>query len=374
MPDDIVIGAGVYGMLVALELARLGRQVQVLEAGSVACGASGGPGRRGVRANGRDLRELPLMRQAYRRWPVLEEELGSQGFYQRTGHLLLLERDDDLASADARVQMQRNQGIDCRLVAGVELAEIQTGLSQDIKAGIYCAKDGVCDHGGFTRAVADRARNIGVVVQEDTAISHFETHGDSVTAVITAKGESIAFSGNLFVLANSGAHELVKTAFNLQLPVWNACLQVMITEPFDRVHVDTVLGHAHRMVSIKAEPDKRLMISGGWHGAWDVTSQRGSVLPSAVEGNLAQAIAVFPELQGVEVARTDADHLEAMSVDDIPIIDRVPGIANGYVATGWSGHGWAIAPVVATLIVKWALSRERSELLAPFVLKRFGIN
>ena len=112
----------------------------------------------------------------------------------------------------------------------------------------------------------------------------------------------------------------------------------------------------------------------GWHGTWNVTSQRGSVLPSAVEGNLAQAIAVFPELQGVEVARTDADHLEAMSVDDIPIIDRVPGIANGYVATGWSGHGWAIAPVVATLIVKWALSRERSELLAPFVLKRFDIN
>lgn len=107
MPDDIVIGAGVYGMLVALELARLGRQVQVLEAGSIACGASGGSGRRGVRANGRDLRELPLMRQAYRRWPVLEEELGNQDFYQRTGHLLLLERDDDLAAADARVQMQQ---------------------------------------------------------------------------------------------------------------------------------------------------------------------------------------------------------------------------------------------------------------------------
>ena len=47
------------------------------------------------------------MRQAYRRWPVLEEELGNQDFYQRTGHLLLLERDDDLAAADARVQMQQ---------------------------------------------------------------------------------------------------------------------------------------------------------------------------------------------------------------------------------------------------------------------------
>lgn len=61
---DFVIGGGVYGAGVAWELARRGVEALLLEARQIACGASGGVGKQGVRANGRDLRELPLMRLA----------------------------------------------------------------------------------------------------------------------------------------------------------------------------------------------------------------------------------------------------------------------------------------------------------------------
>ena len=62
-------------------------------------GASGGKGKRGVRANGRDLRELPLMRMAYERWPALQGEIGAPTGYERTGHLQLIERPRDLTAA-----------------------------------------------------------------------------------------------------------------------------------------------------------------------------------------------------------------------------------------------------------------------------------
>ena len=77
--DFVIIGGGVYGCATAWELAKRGAEVMLLEADEIAAGASGGPGKRGVRANGRDLRELPLMRAAYRRWPTLHEELGELG-------------------------------------------------------------------------------------------------------------------------------------------------------------------------------------------------------------------------------------------------------------------------------------------------------
>ena len=143
MSEDIVIGAGVYGVLVAWALARRGRQVRVLEARNIASGASGGPGRRGVRANGRDLRELALMTQAPKAWLALDEDLGAHHFYERTGHLLLLEREQDLASAHARVQMQQSQGIDCRLLAAQDCSRIQPGLTENVSAAIYCDNDGV---------------------------------------------------------------------------------------------------------------------------------------------------------------------------------------------------------------------------------------
>ena len=58
--EVVIIGGGIYGASLAYQLALAGKTVTLLEAGEIACGASGGPGERGVRANGRDLRELPI--------------------------------------------------------------------------------------------------------------------------------------------------------------------------------------------------------------------------------------------------------------------------------------------------------------------------
>ena len=59
--DFVIVGGGIYGCSVAWEIARRGGKVLLLEANTIAAGASGGQGKRGVRANGRDLRELPLL-------------------------------------------------------------------------------------------------------------------------------------------------------------------------------------------------------------------------------------------------------------------------------------------------------------------------
>ena len=372
MPEDIVVGAGVYGVLVALALARRGRQVRILEARSIASGASGGPGRRGVRANGRDLRELALMTEAYRVWPKLNDTLDVGQCYERTGHLLLLEREQDLVSANARIQMQQSQGIGCRFVSASECSQIQSGLSESIGGAIFCERDGVCDHDAFTRAVARQAQEHGVTIEENTQVVHIDVDDQKVTSVRTGNGCSIAVGGNLFLFANSGTAALVESAFGLKLPLWNACLQVMLTDPAPHVAINTLIGHAHRTVSIKAHGGDQVMISGGWPGHWDEASQKGHAVPESVAGNLAEAVAVLPTLDGIGVTEADASHLEAMCVDDIPIIDRLPDCANGFFAAGWSGHGWAIAPVVADLIVNWAEHDDCPALLAPFSLQRFG--
>ncbi|MDP6886915.1 MAG: FAD-dependent oxidoreductase, partial [SAR324 cluster bacterium] len=111
MSENLVIGGGVFGTGIALEIAKSGRDVRLLEKQKIASGASGGPGRRGVRANGRDVRELPLMKMAYDIWPEFHKDLDADPFFERTGNLLLIEREQDLKSAQARVWLQRQQGI-----------------------------------------------------------------------------------------------------------------------------------------------------------------------------------------------------------------------------------------------------------------------
>ena len=86
---------------------------------------------------------------------------------------------------------------------------------------------------------------------------------------------------------------------------------------------------------------------------------------------MAEAVAVYPSLADAAVTAAHADRWETETGDGIPIIDAVPGMENVLFATGWSGHGWAIAPTVSALLAEWALSGERPPLLKPFRYGRF---
>jgi sarcosine oxidase subunit beta len=195
--------------------------------------------------------------------------------------------------------------------------------------------------------------------------------GDRVTAVVTAEGEHIAVGEGALLLTNAHVPGFVREELGVTLPVWSMLPQVLLTEPLDSPLVSHLIGHERRTLAIKPVPGGQVMISGGWHGHWDAQADQGKVIPEQVAGNLAEAVAVYPGLAGVRLAESDASRPESACVDDIPIIDRLPGAANLIVGTGWSGHGFAIAPAVAKLLADWVTGSDRPELLRPFAYDRF---
>lgn len=369
--DFVIVGGGVYGAGVAWELVRRGAEVVLVEARQIAGGASGGLGKRGVRANGRDLRELPLMRLAYELWPLLADEIGAPTGYERTGNLHLIEQAPDFDGAPARAWAQEQQGIPTQLIGAAALREIEPDLSDRVIAALYCPNDGVADHTATTRGLARAAQDLGAIIREDTPVVSLERRGDHMTAVITAQQERIAVDRMLFLLANTHVPALLQEQLGISLPVWRILPQVVLTEPVTPVTVRHLIGHAHRRLAVKSTPHGHIMISGGWRGRWNPATERGDTQEDQVRGNVAEAIAVYPGLEGARIIEAAADRPESQSVDGIPIIDLVPGIANAVFATGWTGQGWAIAPAVCQLLARWAYSGEAPALLRPFAYSRF---
>jgi sarcosine oxidase subunit beta len=374
--DYVVIGGGIYGCAAAWELVRRGARVLVLEARTVASGASGGLGKRGVRACGRDPRELPLMRLAYDLWPVLASEIGAATGYERTGLLHLFEREPDgldggWASAPARAWVQHQHGIATEILERDAVRAQEPDVCDAVSGALYCPDDGIVDHTATTRGLAAAAARLGAEIREGTAVSSLERMGNRVTAVVTAAGERIAVVEAVLLLTNAHVPGFVREELNVTLPVWSILPQVLLTEPLHPLPIRHLIGHERRTLAIKPVPGGQVMISGGWHGRWDAQVDRGEVIPAQVAGNLAEAAAVFPALVGVRLAESDAARPESACVDGIPIIDRLPGAANLIVGTGWSGHGFAIAPAVAKLLADWATDSERPELLRPFAYDRF---
>ncbi len=371
--DYLIVGGGVYGAATAWFLARAGASVLVIEAREIASRASGGPGRRGVRANGRDLRELALMRRAYEIWPTLHEELDAEPFYERTGHLLLAETDADCDRLEAQVRLQEHQGIPTERLDGDAARELEPALSPRIRAAARCPLDGVADHTAATRAYAAAAERLGATIETGVRVGAVEVDSGRATSVVTDAGDRLEARRGVLLLANPAvAGLLARLGPQLSLPRWNVALQVIISEPVEHVPFRHLTGHVSRTVSLKTEGASQVMVSGGWRARWDPDAETGTPLAEAIAGNLAEAAAVYPALEGLRVAIADAGHQESWSVDGIPVVDRVPGVQALWLATGWCGHGWAIAPVVAELLAGWVLGGPRPALLEPFSCARFG--
>jgi sarcosine oxidase subunit beta len=374
--DYVIVGGGVYGTGVAWELARRGADVLLLEAGTVAGGASGGPGKRGVRANGRDGRELSLMRLAYDLWPKLADEIGAATGYERTGHLQLIERtpaapSDALRSAPARQWLQQQHGIPTELLDREGVLRLEPYVSDNVIAALYCPDDGVADHTATTRGLAQAAARLGAEIREQTRVTGLEREGERVTAVITEGGERIGVNRSVLLLSNTDVPDFVRRHLGVTLPVWHCFFQVLVTEPVEPPPLRHLIGHDSRVLALKAAPGGGVMVTGGWLGRWNAERGRGETIPEQVRGNFAEAVAVYPALEGVAIAEADASRKESLCVDDIPIIDRLPGASNMLVGCGWSGHGFAISLAVARLLADWAYDGERPGLLRPFSYARF---
>lgn len=369
--DYVIVGGGVFGVATAWSLATRGASVLVLEAHDVAAGASGGLGKRGVRANGRDLRELPLMVRAYDLWPALQETLGAPTGYERVGHLQLYERQHDAGNAETRARVQTAIGVPSVALTGTRLREVEPGLSDRVLGAVHAPLDGVADHVATTRAYAAAAARAGATIRTGTQVVDIRREGTRVTAVGLATGERVDVGRELLLLVNGATEALLARSFGCALPIWTIYPQVVVSTAAFTPPFRSYVGHLHRPVALKMVPGDAVMLSGGWRGRRNPDTGRGETIPASVAGNWADAIAVFPAIEALQIAAATADRAETNALDQIPIIDRVPGTSNTIVGCGWTGHGWAIAPAVAPLLASWALDGTPDPLLRPFALSRF---
>ncbi|MCA1655399.1 MAG: FAD-binding oxidoreductase, partial [Pseudonocardiaceae bacterium] len=280
--DYVIVGGGAVGCALAWQLAERGATVAVLEQAEVAAGASGGPGARGIRANGRDIRELPLVRRAQEIWPMLADRLGGPTGYRRTGGLRLVEHEvvgvrGGRVSLEAHAWAQRNAGIATRVVDRAELDHLEPGLASQVTHALLCPDDGTAEHETTTLSLAGAARHAGALVRERSCVRRLSWRGGRVTAVETDDGKFVPRRA-VVLTANTGTGALLTPRVPF-LPIWSVVPQLCFVRPRTPVPLRHLIGHESRTVSLKAGADGLVQVSGGWRGRWDSHRGRGVVDP-----------------------------------------------------------------------------------------------
>jgi glycine/D-amino acid oxidase-like deaminating enzyme len=95
-------------------------------------------------------------------------------------------------------------------------------------------------------------------------------------------------------------------------------------------------------------------------------------VPAATIEHLAGgAIRMLPALRGANFLRTWSGTVE-VTPDKVPIIDSRVGITGYILASGFSGHGFCLGPIVGKLLSELILDGEPSISLHEFRLARFA--
>ena len=127
--DALVVGAGVVGLAIALELRARGAEVVVLERKGVAEGQSGiQPG--GVRLQWGTTVNCGLAMESLAWWRTAEERLESPVplAWASCGYLFVAHTDEALARLRANVRVQNDAGVPSRVVSPAEAAALVEGL------------------------------------------------------------------------------------------------------------------------------------------------------------------------------------------------------------------------------------------------------
>jgi sarcosine oxidase, subunit beta len=357
----IVIGAGITGLSIALSLAERGVAPLVLEREGIAAGATGvQPG--GVRQQFSTRVNCVLGRESLQVYRDLAEHLGVPvpATFDPCGYLFLAHSPERLEELRRTVALQHEVGIPSRMVTPAEAAEIVPGLNtKGVHGGSYCAEDGYFDRPrDVVEAYADAARARGAQLQIGE-VRAIERDGGGFR--VTLDDDSIT-AERVIVAAGVDTTSLLP---ELDLPIGSAAKHLFYSDPLPDGLLRPLVVSAEREFAAKQLADGRVLASD-LMAAGDPSSSSSGWLQRVrdVIGDL------LPELAGVEFPTVVSGEYDA-TPDSQPIVGAVGPDDGLYVAAGFSGHGFMLAPAIGRRLADLALGQPLDRDLASFALARF---
>jgi sarcosine oxidase subunit beta len=359
-----IVGGGVMGLSIAYHLARRGMtDVLVLERGYLAEGASGRNGG-GVRQQWSTEINIRLMQESVdlcRRFAV---DLGVNVWFRQGGYLFLARSAKEVARLEKNIAIQNRCGVATRMLDPQAAREIVPELDlTGIVGAAYNSSDGILFPWPFMWGYARQASAHGVRICTKTAVNAL-TKEDRGYALDTSRGRVIA--RRVINACGAWSPELAKM-IGVTIPTWPIRHEICSSEPlkpFLKPMVSELSSGLYCSQSMRGEIVGGVTIPG--HGS---TYAMGSTLEFLA--TYARRLArLMPILGDIKILRQWAGPYD-QSPDGNPIVGASPGHPDFFLACGFVGHGFMMAPIVGKLYAEWLTGGAPHEIFERYTLGRF---
>lgn len=364
--DVVIVGGGVMGCAIAYNLAKEGLKPVVVEKSDIGGEASGSNGG-GVRQSARNLKEMPLAMESVRMYGELHEELGMDVEYVQKGNLRLCTNSDEFETLRQSVENQKAVGLDLEMLHRQQVLELNPYIGETVIGASFCATDGHVNPFLVTYAFFKRARELGARFLTGERVRNIRLQKGRITGVLTDKG---TLQTDTVVNAAGVSGRGVCNMVGLDIPMRPVFSEALITEPYPPLFPQ-MFGHA-RGLFYGRQTVHGPFFWGGFVGTEQYIHREGKPLFHYIGPSISRSvIEYFPLLKDLHVIRMWSGLIAAMS-DGLPVLgltEEVPGLI---LCTGFSGHGFGLAPLIGRLMSELIMDCNVSMPIHDFCYSRFS--
>ena len=361
--DVVIIGAGSTGLSAAYELAKAGVDALVVERSFLAAEAAGrNPG--GIRQIGRDINEVPLMVAAMQRWHRLEEELGCTIELTEDGYLWVALSEEELKLQQELAERDAPYGIREFVLDRDEVKELAPAISDIVIGALYSPTDCLANPFYVAKGYFDAARRYGARFLFDTEAVDLRLQEGRIRGVITNRGE---IATDTLVIAAGPWSDRIGRMAGIEIPLTPCPNQFILTEPVPPILPPFLLISS---IAVCRQSSQGHVYIGNTNAPGGIIGYSKATNYGELVRTVTNILKIVPAFRDLNIIRTWAGILD-FTPDDNFIFGRVEEVEGLILACGFSGHGFALTPIIGQLLCELIVEGETSLPTEAFRLSRF---
>lgn len=347
--EVVIIGGGVSGTSIAYYLAAKGiKEIALLERENIAAGSTGKSA--GIITHyfpdpfmtDLDLKAGEILRN-------FQAQVGAPIDFTKSDYLYLLPHTDILHFKKA-VALYKQQGIPVEELSMNEVERLNPAFaSEGVGIAAFVRDAGYADAHSVAMGYAQAAEQKGVKIFRGLGVVGIKTRNGKVRAVVTAKGE---IETNIIVNAAGPWAKAVGLMAGIVLPLKLLRHQAMLFRPPFQIQFQA--SDLVQKVYFRPETGGYMLVGGGEDDD-ELTENpdffnRGADtdLVADLGARMTTRIPAFAESEYI----TGWSGLLDCTPDWHPLLGKLPGFEKFYIACGFSGHGFHLAPMTGTLLAE----------------------
>jgi glycine/D-amino acid oxidase-like deaminating enzyme len=331
------------------------------------------------------------------------------------GNLALAADEKRMAVFEQWLQIGREFGLDTNVLGSREVAQLIPAMEKSWLGGLYTASDGHAEPAKATGAFRRAAIKFGAKIYPRCAAEAIHTHNGQVTGVVTEQGE--VRTTHVVCAAGAWSAKFARP-LGLSLPQRLVRATVARTSAAPPVTPAGVWGPAVAFrqrgdgsfnlaaggatdydITLDSFHHLRLFLPNYWKNRklfhfhigrrfvrdlvglapWSAARRHPFIYDREIEtppnhakvrGSLEEFLGLFPSLQGLTIARAWAGYID-VTPDALPVLGEVANPRGFVFATGFSGHGFAMGPIVGRLVTELIVDGKPSLEIRAFRFSRF---